>query len=60
MKKRNKSAGGGPAIPTVPDGLTINVTAKFTIEELAAALKPNQIRAFLQGIGEVVKAGRKL
>lgn len=57
MKKPRK---GRSQIPQTPSGLTLNVTAKFTIEELTAVLTPNQIRAFLRGIGDVVKAQNRL
>ena len=43
-------------IPQTPRGIAINAMVKFSIDEVAAILKPEQMHALLNGIGKVVAA----
>jgi hypothetical protein len=57
---RERKKRGKPVIPPTPPGVTIQATVHFTVGELSRAMTPNQIRAFLGGIGELVKAAKNL
>lgn len=47
-------------LPEIPQGLTVNVTMRFSFEELAAILSPEQMKALFKGVGEIVKATKNL
>jgi hypothetical protein len=57
---RNRKKRCKPEIPPSPPGLTIQATVHFTLGELSRSMSPDQVRSFLAGLGELVKAAKNL